>query len=199
MSTIEKDVSTTPVITIHTETARARRQELRLWSEQIPRFVIPPTSDATKRLTPAASVPPAFIETTNVATESQKALVREGSISPDEIRDLVGYAHAYNPLADELEAIAQIVRHSVTAALNTAGGEALATYSLAQRLAREPRYAGLMPYVADMRRTLGRFRKLTPEEAAKKAADRAAKAAAKAAKAALKPDAKPDTATQPSS
>ena len=89
--------------------------------------------------------------------------------------------------------------HSVTAARNAAGSEALATYTLAQRLAKEPRHAALKPHVADMRRALGRSRKLTPEEAAKKATERAAKATAKVAKAALKAEVKPDTATQPSS
>jgi len=194
MSTIERDVPIVP--TNHAETAQARLQELHLWKEQIPRFVIPPTSDATKRLTPAASVSPVFIALTNAAVANQKALVREDSISPDEIRDLVSYADAYGPVADELEAIAQFVRHSVTAARNTAGSESLATYSLAQRLAREPRHAALKPHVADMRRALGRFRKLTPEEAAKKAEQRATKAKAKLAKTAPpEPPAKPVTTT----
>lgn len=187
MSTIEndvsKDVSTVPTLTNHAETAQARLQELRLWREQIPRFIIPETTDATKRLARAASVPPAFIELTNVALANQKALVRGQSVSPAEIRDLVSYADAYGPVADELEALAQFVRHSVTTARNTAGSEALATYSLAQRLARIPKYAGLAPYVADMRRALGSVRKPTPEEAAKKATERAVKATAKVTKA----------------
>jgi len=174
MSTIEKDVSTV-LTTNYVETAQARLQDLRLWREQIPRFVIPPTWDATRRLVGAASVPPAFIELTNVAVANQNALVRQESISPAEIRDLVSYADAYSPVADELEALAQFVRHSVTTARNTAGSEALTTYSLAQRLAKKPRHAGLVPYVADMRRALGRVRKLTPEEAARKAAERATK------------------------
>ena len=177
MSTTEKDVSTVPT-TNYAETAQARLEELRLWREQIPRFVIPPTSDATKRLSPAASVSPAFIELTNVATANQKALVREESLSPAEIRDLVSYADAFSPVADELEANAQFVRHSVTVARNIAGNEALATYSLAQRLARMPQHAGLKPHVADMRRALGRVKKLTPEEAAQKATERAARARA---------------------
>jgi hypothetical protein len=37
--------------------------------------------------------------------------------------------------------------------------------SLAQRLAKMPRYAGLAPYVADVRRTLGRVPKVLPEKA----------------------------------
>jgi hypothetical protein len=196
MSTNEKDVSNVP-ITNHAETAQGRLKELRLWREQIPRFVIPPTSDATKRLTAAASVPPAFIELTNVAIANQKELVREeGSISPAEIRDLVSYADAYSPVADELEALALFVRHSVTTARNTAGSEALTTYSIAQRLSKKPKHAHLVPYVADMRRALGRGKKLTPEEAAQKAVERAEKAKAKVQKTAPKPPANPDATTQ---
>ena len=180
MSTIEKDGSIVPTPTTnYAETAQARLQELRLWREQIPRFVIPPTPDATQRLSPAASVSPEFIELTNVAVTNQKALVREERVPPAEIRDLMSYADAYSPVADELEALAQIVRHSVTAARNTAGSEALTTYAIAQRLARKPRYAHLAPYVADMRRALGRVKRQTLEEAAQKATERAAKATAK--------------------
>jgi hypothetical protein len=185
MSETGKDVSVVSVVpspTIHAEAAQARLQELRLWREQIPRFVIPPSADATRLLNSAASVPPVFIELTNVAVANQKALVRQESISPAEVRDLVSYADAYSPVADELEALAQFVRHSVAAARNTAGSEALTTYSLAQRLSRKPQHAHLVPYVADMRRALGRVRKLTPEAAAQKATERAVKANAKVAK-----------------
>jgi len=196
MSTNEKDVPIAPVN--HAETAQTRLQEIRLWSEQIPRFVIPATSDATRRLSNAASVSPVFIELTNTAVTSQRALAREDSLSPAEIRDLVSYADAYSPIPDELEAIAHWVRHSVAAARNKAGTAALTTYSLAQRLSKTPEHAKLVAFVADMRRALGRVRKLTPEEAAQKATERAAKAKAKLAKAAPKSPAKPvETQQQP--
>ena len=172
--------------TLHTETALERVQELRKWREQIPHFAIPKAAESARRLSNAASVPPAFIELTNMAVASQPPLVRVDAVPPAQIRDLVAYADAYGPLADELEALAQFVRYSVTAARNTAGCEALATYSIAQRLAKLPATAHLKPYVADMRRALGRVRKASPEAVAQKAADRAAKAAARAAKAARK-------------
>ena len=67
----------------------------------------------------------------------------------------------------------------MTYARNTVGSEALATYKIAERLAKLPKTAHLKPYVADMRRALGRTRsKPTPEQAAQRAAQRAAKAAA---------------------
>ena len=96
--------------------------------------------------------------TTHIA--NQTSLVRAEGLDPAEIRDLVSYADAYEPLT---------------------------TYALAQRLAKLPEHAGLKPHVADMRRALERRgRKPTPEERAQKAAERAEKAAERAAKAAAK-------------
>jgi hypothetical protein len=189
MSTIAKDDVLVPITVPnnHTEAAQLRVEELRKWREQIPRFAVPETADATRRLSQAASISPVFIELTNIAVANQTALVRADGTPPAEIRDLVAYADAYVPLADELEALAQFIRYSTTAARNLAGTEALTTYSLAQRLAKQSRYAHLKPHVADMRRALGKQRKRTPEEAAKKAADRAARAAAKVARPALAP------------
>ena len=178
----------------HIDAAQERIKELRLWREQIPRFVIPPTADATKRLSSAASVSPEFVELTNVALANQSSLVRAEGLAPAEVRDLVSYADAYDPLADELEAMAQFVRHSATAARNRAGTEALTTYSLAQRLAKLPENAGLKPHVADMRRALGRSKKPTPEARAQKAEAQAARATERAAKAAAKV---PKTAATP--
>jgi len=106
--------------------------------------------------------------------------VRAESRTPEEVRDLVAYADAYSPLADELEALAKFIRYSAMTARNEAGAEALTTYALAVRLSKRPETAYLAPYVADMRRALGRTP--SPEVRARNAAARAAKAAARAAK-----------------
>ena len=143
----------------HTEAAQQRLQELRRWLELIPHFVMPASIDETQRLSAAASVAPEFIELTNVAVANQTALVRPDGATPAEVRDLVSYADAYDPLADELEAVTQFIRHSVIAARNLAGTEALTRYALAQRLAKQRRTAHLAPHVADMRRALGRVRR----------------------------------------
>ncbi len=178
---LQKEGVVTPITTSnpHAEAAQLLLEELLKWREQIPRFAIPETADATRRLSTAASVSPVFIELTNVAVTNQVALVRADGTPPAEVRDLLAYADAYNPVADELEAQAHFLRYSTTAARNLAGTEALTTYSLAQRLSRQKRYAHLKPHVADMRRALGKQRRPTPEEAARKAAERAVKAAAK--------------------
>ena len=100
----------------HAETALERVLELRKWRDQIPNFSVPETKDAARRLAPAASVPNEFIELTNMAVANEPALVRGDSATPAELRDLVAYAEAFDPVADELEALAAFLRYSTTAA-----------------------------------------------------------------------------------
>jgi hypothetical protein len=206
MSTIETDVSKgvdESVPNPNAEAAQQRVKELRQMREVIPHFIVPESTKETLRLRMVASVPPAFVELTAMAVANQTALVRGEAATPSEVRELMSYAEAYSPVADELEALAHFVRHSVTAARNRAGTEALTTYALAQRLAKRKEHAGLVPYVADMRKALGRVRQASPEVAAQRAAAKAAKATAKAEKAAAKvkktaPDTPPPATTQPS-
>jgi len=153
------EVSVTPTQTSHTETAQARVEEIRAMRELIPNFAIPDSKGANRRLSTAASVPSRFIELTAVAVKNSTALVRGGGADPVQTRDLMSYAESYEPVADELEALAAFIRHSVIKARNKAGNDALTTYALAQRLAKRPETADLVPHVDDMRNALGnRFR-----------------------------------------
>lgn len=181
VSTAASTAVTTDVTpsTSHSGSAQARLQELRQMRELIPYFVIPASARERARLNSAASVPPEFVELTAVAVVNEKSLVRGDATPPAEVRDRMGYAEAYGPLADELEALAQFIRHSITAARHQAGVEALTTYALAQRLVKQPGNAHLAPYVTDMRRALGRVRKLTAEERKQRRATRAARKTAK--------------------
>lgn len=176
MSTKEKENGVVSTIqnSSHFAAAQERVQELRRMREVIPGFAVPASARETRRLHSAASVPPEFVELTTVAKLHEAALVRGESLTPAETRDLMSYGEAYRPLADELEALAQFVRHSIAAACNAAGSEALTTYALAQRLARQPKTAGLAPFVTDMRRALGRTRKPAPATPEKKGAKTAA-------------------------
>lgn len=158
----------------HIDASQARMSELRAMRDQIPRFSIPESNKEPKRLNAAASVPADFVEMTSVVLANQKVLVRAEGKSPAEMRDLLRYAEAYGPLADELEAFAQFVRYSVNVARNQAGFEALTIYSTAQRLTKRREYAHLVPYVADMRRLLGRARTGKPETIAKREAAKVA-------------------------
>jgi len=142
-------------MSVHDETALAVLEGLKALKQKIPNLVIPVTKDERKRLSAAASVPAEFVERLAVAVETTPRLVRAQALRPDESRDLMSYAEAFGPVADEIEALAGFLRHSVTAARNKAGAEALTTYALAQRLAARPDHADLAPHVADMRRALG--------------------------------------------
>src|SRR5436189_233880 len=159
-----------------------------------------PFARSCSAVSPAASVSSEFIELTNVAVANQTALVSGDGATPAETRDLVSYADAYDPLADELEALAQFLRHSTRTARNIAGTEALNRYAMARRLAKQRKTAHLAPHVADMRRALGRVRPVSPEVAAQKAAAKAAiatKRAAKAAARAAKTPPNPPASTPP--
>src|SRR5689334_10292064 len=118
MTTNDKVVSTevsTETPTAHAVTAQERVEELRRWRDSIPRFVMPEDKNATRRLSIAASVSPEFVELTAVAVANHEPLVRSKAATPAEVRDLMSYADAFDPLADELEALAQFLRHSTTA------------------------------------------------------------------------------------
>lgn len=173
----EDVVTSNPTPTIHSEAVQARLQELRKMRELIPYFTLPVSGRDTQRISSVASVSPQFVEITAAAIANQDALVRADGATPAEMRDLMSYGDAYGVLADEFEAMGQFLRHSISAARNKAAGEALATYIMAKRLAKLPRYAGLAVYVADMRRTLGKTRgKPTPEQLQKRAATAKARA-----------------------
>jgi len=136
------------------EAAKARIAELRAMRETIPHLVVPTDKKQTRRLSRAASLPPAFVKLTVVATESSTALVRGGS-DPNRMRDLTSYADAFEPVAAELEALLLFIRHSVVVARNTAGADALTTFALAKRLAKRPETAELAPIVDEMADALG--------------------------------------------
>jgi hypothetical protein len=153
-------------MSVHSEGAQARVEEIRAMRQKFPNFVIPTSKGERQRLSKAASVPPDFVELNAVAVKNIPSLFRVGAIDPEQARDLMSFAEAYAPVADELEALAAFVRHSVTVARNKAGSDALTTYALARRLAKRPEHAELVPHVDDMRRTLGakgRKPKVQPE------------------------------------
>ena len=149
----------------HLLEAQARIDELRAMGQLIPKFTIPAMPDAMQRLTSVASLPPEFIDVAAMAVRNSTVLVRGGAADPSAIRDWMAYAEAYGHVADEHDAQSQFIRHSITAAKNRAGTEALTTYALARRLAKRPENAELVPHVADMRRALGNRYKRKPKPA----------------------------------
>jgi hypothetical protein len=128
--------------------------------QRIPNFVIPESKNAGRRIATVASIPREFVELAAVAVKNSATLVRGSGADPAQLRDLMSFSEAYAPLADELEALAHFIRHSVKLARSKAASDALTTFALAQRLAKRPETADLAPYVIDMRNALGaRFRR----------------------------------------
>jgi hypothetical protein len=153
-NTIETPAGGSPA-TSYSEGAQAFVEQLRRMREAIPHFVMPTAKGGRKPLASAGSVPPAFVELTTVARTNTPELGRGGTMSPAETRDLMAYADAYEPVCNEIEAMAEFVRFSIAAARYKAGKEALTTYAVARRLVRSAEHAALAPYVAEMRRVLG--------------------------------------------
>jgi len=176
MTTNEKDkvVSTTAAEpSVHTVAAQTRIQDVRAMREAIPEFTVPASKAEAKRVVSAASVPAEFVELAITALTNSPDLRRQTS-NPNRARDRMDYADAYSPLADELEATAQFLRHSIRVARNEAGSDALATYELAKRLMSRPELGELVAYVADMRRALGVQARLAKGKAARRKAAAAA-------------------------
>jgi hypothetical protein len=130
---IQNEVPVTTPATSHKAAAAAIIDEVRGLKDRIPHFVIPESRAARQRLGRVASLPPEFIDLASMATRNNEDLARGGNSGPDDTEDLNRYAEAYGPLADELEAMALFVRHSVRVAKNHAGSNALMTYAMARR------------------------------------------------------------------
>jgi 5-carboxymethyl-2-hydroxymuconate isomerase len=151
---IENDVPVTSQPS-YMEAAVALIDDIRALKQRVPNFVVPESKKSRQQLAPAASVPPQFVDLAALAVRNHEVLTRGGNFGLAQIRDRMSYAEAYGPVADELEAMALFVRHSVRVARNEAGSNALTTYALAKRLAKRPETAALAPHVDDMRLALG--------------------------------------------
>jgi len=158
-----------PARSVHTAAAQARILELRAMREAIPEFKIPDTKAEARRIVANASVPPEFVELAATAVTLSPDLRRETS-APNRVRDRMDYADAYSPLADEFEASAKFLRHSIRVARGEAGSDALATYALAKHVSRRPEQGELKVHVRDMERALGVRARLARGRAARKKA-----------------------------
>src|ERR1700692_3164639 len=148
-------VPVTPPATSYMDAAAALIDVVRGLKDQIPNFEIPESRAVAQRLGFVASVPLGFINLAAIAIRNNGELARGGNTVQPQMLDLASFAEAFAPLADELEAMALFVRHTVRAARNKAGSEALTAYALAKRLAKRPETASLAPHVEDMRIALG--------------------------------------------
>ena len=77
-------------------------------------------------------------------------------LEPDNVRAAVAFATAYSPVAEEAEALARSIRHTISLRRAQAGTDALQAYNIAKGLARKPEGAVLSSHINEMKRTLGR-------------------------------------------
>jgi hypothetical protein len=104
----------------------------------------------------SASVPDDFLEAAAVAVESSIVLKTATGLEPDNVREAVAFATAYGPVAEEAEALARSIRHTISVRRSQAGTDALQAYNIAKGLARKPEGAVLSSHIQEMKRTLGR-------------------------------------------
>ena len=146
----------------HTESARILIEKIRALRLEIPRL----TTELTDgRELNGGVVPEKFLESTSVAVQNNVRLEQAAGTDATSLRDAYAYALAYDPVVQELLALAQFVAHSVRIQRNAAGICALDVYNTSKRLSRRKDFAELKPFVEDMRDKLrkGRARKASSD------------------------------------
>jgi hypothetical protein len=101
-------------------------------------------------------MPDDFLESVSVAVQSSPSLASASGLNPDDVREAIRFSAAFNPVADELEALARAVRHTISVRRANAAQECLAAYDLAKGLARKAGGADLVARVAEIRKTIKR-------------------------------------------
>jgi hypothetical protein len=148
--------------------ARAMMERIEAWRQEIPDFDLRIPAGNRRKLAAARLVPHDFVEQMSSAMEGDQMLTRGGTGS-EQLHDLVLYALAYGPVADEMERLGKEMRHSVDTAKIKAGTEALITFGVAERLASLPGNEHLVPMLETMRKTLRTVPRFRPNRKAKKA------------------------------
>jgi hypothetical protein len=167
MSTQNLNETTPQTPQSRVEAANALLEKVGALRPEIPTFSFP-VVPGTRRLTNSVKrISPEFMEQSNVALKTRPELKR-GEVDPEELRDVFQCAMAYEPVADALEALAKELRTNVDTAKHKACTEALITYAVAQRLAKRPEHADLVPVVQAMRRALRIPARLAKARKAKK-------------------------------
>ena len=148
----------------HTEAAKALIDKIRALRDEIPRFTTDGMADG--RLNNGAQVPEKFMESASAAIQNSTRLEQAGGADANTLRDAYAYAIAFDPVVEEIFALAKFAAHTLRVQRNAAGLCALDVYALAKRIARRQGGAELKPFVDDMRRKLkkpGRPRKASSD------------------------------------
>lgn len=149
----------------HSAAASAVLEKIRALRGDIPGFTQPQSRAASQKLMPNASLPDEMLETVSVAIGSSPSLKSASDVEPESVRDTIRFSAAYGAIADEAEAFARAVRHTINVRRAATAQACLVVYDLAKGLARKPEGADLVPYIQDIRKTIkrgGRRRTVRP-------------------------------------
>jgi len=135
----------------HAESARVLIEKIRALRTEIPNFT---TDLIDGRALTGGMVPERFLESTSVAIQNNVRLAQAAGTDATTLRDAYAYALAYDPVVQELIALAQFVAHSVRVQRNAAGICALDVYNTSKRLSSRKDFVELKPFVDDMREKL---------------------------------------------
>ena len=138
---------------LHAEAAKVIIDKIRDHRVEIPNF---DTQLVDPRALNGAAVPVEFVEAVCAAIQQSIRLEQAGGADATTLRDAWAYAIAYEPVVQELLAMARYLAHSIRVHRNAAGLSALDVYLLAKRLSERKDGAELKPFVDDMRRKLGK-------------------------------------------
>lgn len=103
-----------------------------------------------------AALPNDFLIAATTAVDSSNVLQSATQFDTDAVRQAVEFTEAYESVANEAEAFARGVRHTIAIRRAEAATDALQAYDIAKGLARKPEGASLASHISDMKRTLGR-------------------------------------------
>ncbi|HJQ39368.1 MAG TPA: hypothetical protein VKB93_19680 [Thermoanaerobaculia bacterium] len=149
----------------HTERARLVLEHIRGIKELIGGFTFGGAPDS-RTLNFVKSVPDEFLEATAVALEASEDLAKIDRISATELREVVAFALAFTPVADELAYMHRAVQYTIALRRADAGQRSLQVYQMGKTITRKMAVPGsqvLIPHMEAMKRTLGKARpKSTP-------------------------------------
>jgi hypothetical protein len=143
--------------TAHAEAAAQFLVQLRNIVQSINGFTFV-TPGRRRVINATASVPDPFLQTVAVALDASPMLASAAQVDGRQLRDAVVFTNAFEAVAIELDLAARGLRETIASRRYEAGVSALRAYSMAKSLNRPGDRALLIPYIRDMRRTLGRGR-----------------------------------------
>ncbi len=138
----------------HAEAAKALIGKIYALRDEIPHFTVEGLGDA--RALNGGAVPYKFVESASAAVQKSVRLEQAGGADANTVRDAWAYTISYEPVVQELLAMARFLAHSIRLQRNAAGLCALDVYVLAKRLSKRKDGAELKPFVEDMQNKLGK-------------------------------------------